>query len=908
MSKRQPGTGGSNEGTGNILGVPDESTIVSRASSEGTGSKPGVPDEEKLILEWEADVDSEHFDRDDNAGDDNEETKPDPEEIYNRAVQFLKWSSHGSCANQFRTCAFFDDSWIHQFRTRAKLSFSNIKSTTRTCHLGPVPQLMAPDHSSSGPVLHKMTSDQICSDLPPNRQETFVDNISSDLVSNKQKRQIRHLWLVPLREKLSTEEPKNIKEAMADSVWIEAIQDELHSFREDKCLNRRENQCFIVLLSGALFQPHRRRDILSFMSITKRVFKGVEIFDQREVGIILPQCSESEQGQQLAIPTVGVKIDDPNITMEEYIKLEEEKARRHGQTFNWQTATFEKVKNYKDKDDCSIDFKTEFPAIVFDNTLTTISSEPTVCPPDENEVDFRISLDESDDEDYTVIFDENSFSYKIIYVNDLKTDSRNDNNNIPSSPNPTIDYFDGLDYFKDFENEFPASIYNDGLTSKPDLEIKPLVSSARINEFYLNGETSLSEYDKENVLHFNDLFNIIHPGDLKSEKDNDDNDIDIIQTSEGNEITPGANRLSKTSHNKIIKTFRTGSFVIDLKVSKNMTSLPAVDQRHPWLRYQIKEYTEGIRHSYEQRLETIWSRPVNRVHVLDFEGLTPKMRQDLAVRLRMVYSGEGQQVMSDTGMGLDVADTLCFLLGGVRRRMTWREFILALGLHTEQEMGKAPEKVTGVDLFYLRNMDRGTTNVLHLLAHYLFRHAEGRKSGDKMSGGYFIGRLAIHFGLLGRLNICTRYGDTWAWVAQGPERQQAAAAGAHEANEAGLAAEEVASEIPAPAQAPLPPPSAPQPRTMSQRIERIKEEMHDLRHAVIGLRGVVESFTTEQSKVSTWPINCMTQLMDASGLTYQAFNSTLVGSSRMPYQRRVRPRTSDASTFAAPHTDAQPDP
>ncbi|GJT44771.1 gag-pol polyprotein, partial [Tanacetum coccineum] len=56
---------------------------------------------------------------------------------------------------------------------------------------------------------------------------------------------------------------------------------EAQPFREDKCLYRRENQCFIVLLSGALFQPHRRRDILSFMSITKRVFKGVEIFDQR---------------------------------------------------------------------------------------------------------------------------------------------------------------------------------------------------------------------------------------------------------------------------------------------------------------------------------------------------------------------------------------------------------------------------------------------------------------------------------------------------------------------------------------------------------------------------------------------------------------------------------------------------
>ncbi|GKE66228.1 hypothetical protein Tco_1520389, partial [Tanacetum coccineum] len=59
---------------------------------------------------------------------------------------------------------------------------------------------------------------------------------------------------------------------------------------------------------------------------------------------------------------------------------------------------------------------------------------------------------------------------------------------------------------------------------------------------------------------------------------------------------------------------------------------------------KVEGYTLGIVHSYEQRLETIWSRPVNRVHVLDFEGLTPEMRQDLAVRLRMVYSREGQQV------------------------------------------------------------------------------------------------------------------------------------------------------------------------------------------------------------------------------------------------------------------------
>ncbi|GKE50954.1 hypothetical protein Tco_1486110, partial [Tanacetum coccineum] len=135
--------------------------------------------------------------------------------------------------------------------------------------------------------------------------------------------------------------------------------------------------------------------------------------------------------------------------------------------------------------------------------------------------------------------------------------------------------------------------------------------------------------------------------------------------------------------------------------------------------------------------------------------------------------------MSDTEMGLDVADTLCFHLGETRRRMTWRQFILALGLHSEEEMaearfgaywlgsekvipnkgdlrdywmgisfdgdllgpapsyvhirdpvrrlchrmiacsisgrGQGAEKVTRVYLFYLRIMDRGTANVPYLL-------------------------------------------------------------------------------------------------------------------------------------------------------------------------------------------------
>ncbi|GJV41294.1 hypothetical protein Tco_1419734 [Tanacetum coccineum] len=50
-SRRQPGIGGSREGTGRIPKVPDEFTVVSATSHEGSSTKPGVLDEEKVISE-----------------------------------------------------------------------------------------------------------------------------------------------------------------------------------------------------------------------------------------------------------------------------------------------------------------------------------------------------------------------------------------------------------------------------------------------------------------------------------------------------------------------------------------------------------------------------------------------------------------------------------------------------------------------------------------------------------------------------------------------------------------------------------------------------------------------------------------------------------------------------------------
>ncbi|GKB28866.1 hypothetical protein Tco_0868267 [Tanacetum coccineum] len=165
--------------------------------------------------------------------------------------------------------------------------------------------------------------------------------------------------------------------------------------------------------------------------------------------------------------------------MEEYIRLEEEKSQKRGKVFNWETAKYGKIWYDEDVHDLR-SVETEFPAIVINDNLTsneTLSCEPTVSSINDNGIEFGISFDEFDDEHYTIVFDKNSFSYKIISANDLKTDSKNDNEkvNIPLflSPEPSVSCIDDLDFFKDYKNEFPATVYNDALTSKSDFSTEP---------------------------------------------------------------------------------------------------------------------------------------------------------------------------------------------------------------------------------------------------------------------------------------------------------------------------------------------------------------------------------------------------------------------------------------------------
>ncbi|GJX53958.1 hypothetical protein Tco_0282327 [Tanacetum coccineum] len=634
-------------------------------------------------------------------------------------------------------------------------------------------------------------------------------------------------------------------------------------------------------------------------------------------------------------------MDDLNITME-YIRLEEKKAQKHGKVFNWETAKYGKI--WYDEDVLDLrSVEAEFPAIVFNDSLTsneTPSCEPTVSSPND-EFDFRISFNESGDEGYPIVFDKNSFSYKIIPTSDLKTDSENDNEKVNKplfpSPEPMVSCIDDLDFFREFENEFPAIVYNDALTSKSYFSTEPTLCRQHIDEFDLKDETSLSEYDEveQSVLYFNDLFpfNIVYPDDQKSDKGNDENEIDMIQSLGGNENT---NKLLKESYDKIRKVFIMGSFIMGLNVNivawnhfvngmlfnliKNLyvpfgitfdpkwyykdgnSAIMLRRPRHQYLRYKGLQYADADIADFETKLARIYMREIHRVQVFDFRGLLDLMAEGLSARMLMEHrDAQGQSMFTSRAwrrlfdirgplvhelileffntfkfgeavLDLDTPGALQFQLGGVRRRMSWREFILALGLHSAEEMQTAgtapsytlirdpmlrlchrliacsivgrsqtPKKVTVTDLFYLRGMDVGS----------------------------YVARLAEHFGLLTeeRLQGLTVISPTLPlsiWRVREEGGTGGVAEEALVASGGGDEDEEMPQAVP------------PLHRTQGERIAQLEEDVHDMHEALQGQREVLDSMARDYSRFSTWTVTSLAWLMDRTGVPYMRYSESPV--------------------------------
>nr|GEZ46632.1 hypothetical protein [Tanacetum cinerariifolium] len=108
-------------------------------------------------------------------------------------------------------------------------------------------------------------------------------------------------------------------------------------------------------------------------------------------------------------------------------------------------------------------------------------------------------------------------------------------------------------------------------------------------------------------------------------------------------------------------------------------------ERHLWLRYEGQEYSDAKIHNFERRLSWIFDRQINRIQVLDFDGLNEEMGQALTDRLRMGHTDAHGQIV-------DPLRRLCHRL-------------IAFSISGR---GQAPEKVTATYLFYLRSMDEGT--------------------------------------------------------------------------------------------------------------------------------------------------------------------------------------------------------
>ncbi|GKA47144.1 hypothetical protein Tco_0740027 [Tanacetum coccineum] len=146
-------------------------------------------------------------------------------------------------------------------------------------------------------------------------------------------------------------------------------------------------------------------------------------------------------------------------------------------------------------------------------------------------------------------------------------------------------YDEEVHYLILFETKFPAIVYNDALASTSDFSSKPILSPQHVDEGNLKNETSLSDYDDEkyNVISFNDIFpfNIFSVNDLKLDKDNDDDNIDIKQSLGDLSINPtynvisidvgtydqGSNILLETSHDTISKFFTSETFIKELCVN-----------------------------------------------------------------------------------------------------------------------------------------------------------------------------------------------------------------------------------------------------------------------------------------------------------------------------------------------------
>ncbi|GKC79296.1 hypothetical protein Tco_1130070, partial [Tanacetum coccineum] len=253
-------------------------------------------------------------------------------------------------------------------------------------------------------------------------------------------------------------------------------------------------------------------------------------------------------------------------------------------------------------------------------------------------------------------------------------------------------------------------------------------------------------------------------------------------------------------------------------------ALPPRDQRHQYLRYEGLQCTDANITDFEMMLARIYRREVHRVQVFDFGGLPDLMAEGLSTRMLMEHRDAQGLIVFTSRAWRRLFDIRGPLIGipsagdfhGTAPSYTSITNPILRLCHrliacSITGRSQAPEKVTVIDLFYLRGMDVGSVNIPYLLAMYLRLFASGRKQGAMISGWQFVARLAEHFGLL----MEERIQGLTPWDQRG-----------------------------------TPPPAAA--RTMPQRMAKLEEDVHEIHGALAEQREVIGAMARDFSRLTVW--------------------------------------------------------
>ncbi|GJR02235.1 hypothetical protein Tco_0525219 [Tanacetum coccineum] len=333
-SRRQPGTGGSSEGTGRIPGVLNESTVIS-----ATSVKEKVTSEANVILEWEMTDDEET--KDEFVHGDEQVNDDEHEEMSNVEV---KDSRKGDA--ELSDVAKADAEKIEEIKDDAKkgkLPPTSSSLSLRVAKLEKgVSELKEIDYFAETLTSLKNTTDFIEKHyVKPTPESSKIQKPTINLKQESEKSASK-IFKIRREQAEKQKMPKYTikstdKEALKEYDQKSALYQAMY---ENKSFNKNlANHALYHALMEALIEDENAMDkgVADTVKNHKIQHDNDDDDDDEDPSVGPNQVIDTLLTNEA---TSDQEIDDPYISMEECIQLMADKGHRRGQEFNWETATY----------------------------------------------------------------------------------------------------------------------------------------------------------------------------------------------------------------------------------------------------------------------------------------------------------------------------------------------------------------------------------------------------------------------------------------------------------------------------------------------------------------------------------------------------------------------------------------